>query len=269
MAGNAGSAHSSYYPPSTDLGTKVCTRGKEVIGRPESMAVATAIPPMLSVQHLVKEYPTPQGPLRILDDLELQLLAGEAVAIVGPSGSGKSTLLYILGVLESPTAGTVRLKECQPHRLSPAQQAAFRNQEIGFVFQDHHLLPQCTVLENVLLPMLPRGVTAEVEAYARHLLERVGLSRRLEHRPAQLSGGERQRAAVCRALVNRPALLLADEPTGSLDPATARQVGQLLLELQREAHTLLVCVTHSVELAAKFPRQLELREGRLREIRLG
>jgi lipoprotein-releasing system ATP-binding protein len=219
----------------------------------------------LAVRRLVKSYPTASGELPILRGVDLELSRGEALAIVGPSGAGKSTLLYILGVLDAPTSGEVRLLEASPHQLSPVEQAAFRNRQVGFVFQDHHLLPQCTVLENVLLPAIPLGITAETEARARLLLVRVGLSNRLTHRPAQLSGGERQRVAVCRALINQPVLLLADEPTGNLDRATAEAVGGLLLELHCEQRTILICVTHSTELAARFPRRCELRDGTLHD----
>jgi lipoprotein-releasing system ATP-binding protein len=220
----------------------------------------------LAVRHLVKCYPTADGELPILRGVDLELSRGEALAIVGPSGAGKSTLLYIVGVLDTPTSGEVRLLDASPHQSSPLQQAAFRNQKVGFVFQDHHLLPQCTVLENVLLPAIPLGITAETEARARSLLERVGLSARLTHRPAQLSGGERQRVAVCRALINEPVLLLADEPTGNLDRATAESVGGLLLDLNREQRTILICVTHSTELASRFPRRSELRDGELHDV---
>jgi lipoprotein-releasing system ATP-binding protein len=224
------------------------------------------MPADLSVRHLVKQFPTASGVLPILQGVDLELACGEAAAIVGPSGAGKSTLLYILGVLDAPTSGEVTLQGQHPHVLSPRDQAGFRNRHVGFVFQDHHLLPQCTVLENVLIPALPNGITAEVQQRAQALLNRVGLSERLDHQPAQLSGGERQRVAVCRALINRPVLLLADEPTGNLDRATAEQVGNLLTELNREQQTILLCVTHSHELAQKFPRRCELRDGVLKDI---
>ena len=173
---------------------------------------------------------------------------------MGPSGSGKSTLLHILGTLDRPTAGSVRLDGKDPFALSEPELADFRNRHIGFVFQDHHLLPQCSVLENVLIPTLVgREDPAKVEAWARQLLERVGLAERLDHRPAELSGGERQRVAVARALIQHPALLLADEPTGNLDRRTAQSVGQMLLDLHREQNTILVVVTHSAELARQFP----------------
>lgn len=224
----------------------------------------------LVVRGLSKAYASSGGALTVLQHLDLQLERGDALAVVGPSGAGKSTLLYILGALDAPTQGELRVLGEEPLRLNPAEQAAFRNRHVGFVFQDHHLLPQCTVLENVLIPTLAGGgTTAETQARARALLERVGLSQRLDHRPAQLSGGERQRVAVCRALINQPTLLLADEPTGNLDRSTAEAVGSLLLELNREQRTVLVCVTHSLELAARFPRRCELRDGRLHDLPAG
>ena len=222
------------------------------------------MPATLDVRQLTKDYTTTDGALSILRGLDLTMQRGEALAITGPSGSGKSTLLYILGALDTPTAGTIALEGQDPFKLNEAQQAQFRNRQIGFIFQDHHLLPQCSVLENVLIPTLPgAGANAETEARARELLARVGLAERIAHRPAQLSGGERQRVAVCRALINRPALLLADEPTGNLDRSTAEAVGSLLLDLNREQNTLLICVTHSAELAERFPRHCELKDGKL------
>lgn len=221
----------------------------------------------LVVRDLVKRYQSAEGSLDILNGVQLSMVRGDALAIVGPSGSGKSTLLYMLGVLDTPTSGEIVLAGQQPHALDRTAQAAFRNRHIGFVFQDHHLLPQCTVLENVLIPTLAAaGAEWDFGGRARQLLERVGLSHRLTHRPAQLSGGERQRVAVCRALINQPTLMLADEPTGNLDRSTADAVGTLLLELNREQNTLLICVTHSSELAQRFPRQCELRDGRLHDL---
>lgn len=222
------------------------------------------MPDTLEVQHLSKEFATANGSLSILRDLELSMQRGEALAVTGPSGSGKSTLLYILGALDTPTSGSVQLDGSNPFAMNASQQAEFRNRQIGFIFQDHHLLPQCNVLENVMIPTLPgHGPVTGTETRARELLERVGLGGRFAHRPAQLSGGERQRVAVCRALINQPQLLLADEPTGNLDRATAESVGSLLLELNREFNTLLVCVTHSLELAKRFPRHCELLDGKL------
>jgi lipoprotein-releasing system ATP-binding protein len=183
---------------------------------------------------------------------------------MGPSGSGKSTLLHILGTLDVPTRGSVRLDDVDPFGLPQSRLADFRNRRIGFVFQDQYLLPQCTVLENVLVPTLvAKDDRAAVKTRALQLLERVGLGHRLEHRPAELSGGERGRTALARSLIHQPALLLADEPTGNLDRKTAREVGQLLLDLHREQRTILVVVTHSTELAALLPRTLLMEDGTL------
>ena len=222
--------------------------------------------PQLSVEDVRKVYPTRAEPLVVLDGVSLGLDAGANVAILGPSGCGKSTLLQIIGTLDRPSSGRVRLADCDVGQLDEPGLAEFRSRKIGFVFQDHHLLPQCNVLENVLLPALAAGRVDDPACdRARALLDRVGLSARLDHLPAELSGGERQRAAIARALVNRPALLLADEPTGNLDRATAATVAQLLLELQAQEQTMLVVVTHSLELAALFGRRLELNAGRLAE----
>ncbi|MAT16727.1 MAG: ATP-binding protein [Planctomyces sp.] len=218
----------------------------------------------LSIQQVTKEYETAGGTLTILKDVNLELQRGEAVAITGPSGSGKSTLLYIIGTLEEPTSGKVQLNGKDPFALSPSEQAIFRNHEIGFIFQDHHLLPQCSVLENVLVPTLvDTGATAEKTEKAKSLLDRVGLTHRIHHRPAQLSGGERQRVAVCRALINNPTVMVADEPTGNLDPHTAESIGSLLLEISREQNTILVCVTHSEALAERFQLRQQLTDGKL------
>ncbi len=226
---------------------------------------------LLDVQHIAKQYPSVEGsPLEILTDASLALDAGENLAIVGPSGSGKSTLLAILGTLDDPTSGTVTLDGVDPFSLNEAALAKFRSQQIGFVFQDHHLLPQCTVLENVLVPFLADGSagSAQITA-AESLLERVGLSHRTLHRPAQLSGGEKQRVAIARALVREPTLLLADEPTGNLDQATAAEILKLLIELQVERHAqeqpaIMVVVTHSEALAAGLQRRGVLESGKLR-----
>ena len=218
---------------------------------------------MLAVSRLTKEYPTAVGPLRILEDVSFSLAPGEAAAIMGPSGSGKSTLLYILGALDAPTSGTVTLGGEDPFTLSPAGLAAFRNRRIGFVFQDHALLPQCSVLENVLVPSLVGPADPAVPARARTLLDRVGLGGRLDHRPAQLSGGERQRAAIARALVLQPQLLLCDEPTGNLDQASADAVADLLFELLAAHSTVLVAVTHSEALASRFPTRFQLHQRAL------
>jgi lipoprotein-releasing system ATP-binding protein len=220
----------------------------------------------LAVSQLCKDYPTRSGPLAVLRGVDLELHRGEALAVMGPSGSGKSTLLHILGTLDRPTSGTVKIDGKDPFALSEPDLADFRNRHVGFIFQDHHLLPQCSVLENVLVPTLvSKGDRREAESWARQLLDKVGLAGRLDHRPAELSGGERQRVAVARALVQHPVLLLADEPTGNLDRRTAQQVGQLLLDLHRQEQTVLVVVTHSAELAKLFSRQREMAEGRLEE----
>ena len=218
----------------------------------------------LVVRDLSKEYPTRSGPLSVLRGVGFTLEPGESLAVMGPSGSGKSTLLHILGTLDRPTASGVSLDGLDPFALTEPHLAAFRNRMIGFVFQDHHLLPQCSVLENVLIPTLVSATPPrETEAYARQLLERVGLAGRLDHRPAELSGGERQRVAVARALVLKPALLLADEPTGNLDRKSAQAVGELLLELHRQENTVLVVVTHSADLARLLPRRSEMNDGTL------
>lgn len=218
---------------------------------------------MLEAHNLSKSYPTPRGPLPILNDVSLALDRGGAVSIVGPSGTGKSTLLYILGALEPPSGGTVKLDGRNPFALGDRELAAFRNQEVGFVFQDHCLLPQCSVLENVLIPTMVGPPDARTSARAKELLDQVGLSHRLDHRPAELSGGEKQRVSIARALIRGPKLLLCDEPTGNLDRATAAQVADLLLEINRTFQTILIVVTHSTELAGRFPRSFELIEGKL------
>ncbi|HEX4412327.1 MAG TPA: ABC transporter ATP-binding protein [Lacipirellulaceae bacterium] len=218
----------------------------------------------LVVENIVKEYATPAEPLRILSGVSFALHRGENLAILGPSGSGKSTLLSILGTLEPPTSGRVLLAREDPSKLSEPELAEFRRENVGFVFQEHHLLPQCTVLENVLVPFLADGAaTPDDQRRATDLLTRVGLARRLMHRPAELSGGERQRVAIARALVREPTLLLADEPTGNLDRTTAGTIADLLLELQVEHNAILVVVTHSESLAAQLQRRMELDSGRL------
>jgi lipoprotein-releasing system ATP-binding protein len=222
----------------------------------------------LVVEDLVKEYPSPAGPIRVLDGISFRLDPGTSLAVIGPSGSGKSTLLSIIGALEPPTSGSLRLAGVDPHALSEAKAASFRNRSVGFVFQDHHLLPQLTLLENVLVPVLPRSdrsSPAHLER-ARRLIERVSLGHRTMHFPAALSGGERQRAALARALVGKPALVLADEPTGNLDRKSAGEVGDLLLELQKEEGTILVLATHSAELAARIDRRAELVGGKLNRL---
>jgi lipoprotein-releasing system ATP-binding protein len=213
---------------------------------------------------LTKTYPTPAEPLVVLDRVDLDLVPGDAVAVTGPSGSGKSTLLHILGTLDERSGGRLELDGVDPATLSPRELAGFRNRSLGFIFQEHYLLPQLSVLENVLLPALAaRGGAAPHEPWARELLGRVGLSQRLLHRPAELSGGERQRTAIARALVLKPGLLLCDEPTGNLDAAASRRAGDLLFDLHRDLGCTLVVVTHSRELAERFERRCELRDGRL------
>ena len=216
----------------------------------------------LVVQNVTKQFPTRGEPLTVLNGVSFELGAGENVAIVGPSGTGKSTLLHILGTLDRPTSGTVSLDEENPFQLDDVRLASYRNHNVGFVFQDHHLLPQLSVLENVLIPAVAEGrPDAATTARARDLLERVGLSERLDHRPAELSGGERQRVGVARALVLQPKLLLADEPTGNLDRTNALAIGRLLVELQKQEQAMLVVVTHSPELASLLQKQYEMDEG--------
>jgi lipoprotein-releasing system ATP-binding protein len=227
---------------------------------------AAILPPPLRVRDLSKTYDTDAGPVPVLAEVNFEVRGGESVALVGPSGSGKSTLLHLLGTLDRPSAGHVEIDGRDPFGLPEAELARFRNRTVGFVFQDHHLLPQYSVLENVLLPTLAfpqdRGEAKAVAARAEALLERVGLSHRRHHRPSQLSGGERQRGALARALIQRPTLLLCDEPTGNLDQATAGKVADLLFELHGQESPLLVIVTHSPELARRCDRRLALKEGR-------
>lgn len=224
---------------------------------------------MLKVENVSKEYPSPRGMLSILSDVSLSLAKGDAVSIMGPSGSGKSTLLYIMGALEPPSTGTVTLNGQNPFQLDQKALATFRNREIGFVFQDHCLLPQCSVLENVLTPTLVSNSQLDGEAItarARGLLAEVGLADRLDHRPAKLSGGEKQRVSLARALITKPQMLLCDEPTGNLDHKSAEVVASLLLELHEQQETILVVVTHSAELAARFPRRFELTDQQLQQL---
>lgn len=221
---------------------------------------------MLEVENVSKEYSTPAGPLRIVSEVSLSLPFGSAVSIMGPSGSGKSTLLYLLGALEPPSSGTITLDGQNPFLLNPKQLAAFRNRQIGFVFQDHCLLPQCSVIENVLTPTLVSTPNGNAPDRAAELLKHVGLGERLDHRPAQLSGGEKQRVALARALIMKPKLLLCDEPTGNLDQKSAQVVADLLLDVHRESKTILVVVTHSADLAARFPQRLELKNQHLEAV---
>lgn len=225
-------------------------------------------PTLLELENIVKHYDgaASGGAVAVLSGLQLSITRGESVAIIGPSGSGKSTLLNIIGTLDRPTSGRIALNGQELGQLDERQLAAFRNRQIGFVFQSHHLLPHCSVLENVLVPTLAcsdAAVLLDAPVRARKLLDRVGLGARLEHRPGELSGGERQRVAVVRALINNPPLLLADEPTGALDRAAAQSLAQLLLDLNREDGVTLIVVTHALDLAHRLSRVLELRDGKL------
>jgi predicted ABC-type transport system involved in lysophospholipase L1 biosynthesis ATPase subunit len=221
---------------------------------------------MISVSRVTKTYDTPAGPLTVLRELDLQVAAGESIAIVGPSGSGKTTLLNLLGALDRPTSGSIRIADTELDRLDASAAARFRNRSIGFVFQLHHLLPQCTVLENVLVPRLAGGWEEDVATThdrAERLLKEVGLADRASHRPWQLSGGEQLRVALARALINQPKLILADEPTGSLDPATGDRIADLLLRTHALTRTALVVVTHNPALAARMQKTYRFENGRL------
>jgi lipoprotein-releasing system ATP-binding protein len=218
----------------------------------------------LQVVDLHKEYPTPKEPLAVLRGINFALNPGDSLAILGPSGSGKSTLLNILGTLDTPTRGIVTLNGSNPFSLSASDLAKFRAHNIGFVFQDHHLLPQCTALENILITKLANGkVTADDENRAKELLQKVGLTDRASHLPSELSGGERQRIAIARALMNKPTLLLCDEPTGNLDSKTSATIGQLILDLATANNTMIITVTHSSQLASMFHTQLHMTDGQL------
>ena len=222
--------------------------------------------PGLNLEGVSKSIPTRGEPLVVLRNISLALQSGENLAILGPSGSGKSTLLHLLGTLDTPTTGTITLGDENPFTLDEPQLAHFRNRRIGFVFQEHHLLPQLSALENVLVPCLAEGTpNEEMVSRARSLLDRVGLSERREHRPAELSGGERQRVGIARALIHTPSLLLADEPTGNLDRRAATGITELLVQLQQQEDAILVVVTHSIELANGLQRRMELDDGNLRE----
>jgi len=224
---------------------------------------------VLSVRSVNKQYETPRGVLSVLTDITFSLSRGDAVSVMGPSGSGKSTLLYILGTLEPPTTGSVSLDGQDPFSLDDQGLAMFRNRQVGFVFQDHCLLPQCSVLENVLIPTLVKGSDDSGDSdleRARQLIDQVGLAERIDHLPSELSGGEKQRVAVARALIRKPVLLLCDEPTGNLDGNTSEAVGSLLLDLHRRLETILVVVTHSTELGERFQSRFEMDNGRLRSL---
>ena len=222
---------------------------------------------VLEAKGLSKHYPTPRGPLPILTDVSLVLRRGDSASIVGPSGSGKSTLLYILGALDPPTSGVVTLDGENPFALPERELAAFRNTRVGFVFQDHLLLPQCTVLENVLVPTLVADSDPGATERAVGLLEQVGLKERIDHRPAELSGGERQRVALARALIREPLLLLCDEPTGNLDQGSAEAVSSLLFTLHKAQQTILVVVTHNESLADRCQSRYRLNELHLETVR--
>lgn len=218
----------------------------------------------LSVQNVSKSFSTAGDPLQVLRDVSLQLSGGQSLAIVGPSGSGKSTLLQILGTLDRPDTGTVNVDGDDPFVLNDTELAHWRNRKVGFIFQDHHLLPQLSVIENVLVPALAIGTTTEQQiGRATELVRAVGLAERTTHLPSQLSGGERERVAIARALMMRPALVLADEPTGNLDRRTAESVTEVLQTLQRENDAILICVTHSESLAAAMDQRSELLDGGL------
>jgi len=222
---------------------------------------------VLNVSGVGKQYPTPRGPLTVLSDVSFTLSPGDAAAITGPSGSGKSSLLYMLGALEPPSQGTITLDGRNPFDLGAAALADFRNSSIGFVFQDHCLLPQCSVLENVLVPTLvAKNGNDDAPARARACLEQVGLGARLDHRPGELSGGEKQRAAIARALVREPRLVLCDEPTGNLDQASASTVAAMLLDLHARLRNILIVVTHSERLAGQFPIRFDISDGRLSRV---
>jgi ABC-type lipoprotein export system ATPase subunit len=227
------------------------------------------VPALLDVQGVTKTYGASPNSTHVLKGVDLRLEQGEAIAVVGPSGSGKSTFLNLVGALDHPTAGTIHFDGEDIQNLNPAEVAHFRNRHIGLVFQLHHLLPQCSVLENVLVPTLVRKDVLQPRERALALLERVGLTDRVNHLPSQLSGGERQRVAVVRALINAPRLLLADEPTGSLNEEGAEELVRLLLELNREEEMALVVVTHSMAVARQMDRVFQLENGVLAPMDLG
>lgn len=220
----------------------------------------------LTVQDVRKEYESPGEPLVVLNGVSFELSAGETLSVVGPSGSGKSTLLNIIGSLDKPTSGSVKLGGVEVTELEGAALADYRSRQVGFVFQDHHLLPQLSALENVILPSLAAPTEGDAVDLAYGLLDRVGLAERMNALPAKLSGGERQRVAIARAMINDPPLLLCDEPTGNLDEEVSDTVATLFAELATERNVMLIVVTHNLKLAARFERTLELRHGKLAEV---
>ncbi len=221
------------------------------------MKQARATTPLIEVSNLSKDF----GPVQVLHSISFRLTNGTSIAITGPSGSGKSTLLHIIGTLEAPSSGRVEINGTDPFQLSEPELARYRNTVIGFVFQDHHLLPQYSVLENVLVPTLAFKQAPDATQRAHELLKRVGLAHRVSHRPPELSGGERQRVAIARALINQPNILLCDEPTGNLDAATSETIADLLFELHGADQNILIVVTHNLELASRFPQHLQLADG--------
>ena len=221
------------------------------------MEQARTTTPLLKVSNLSKDF----GSVQVLRNISFRFTGGTSVAITGPSGSGKSTLLHIVGTLEAPSEGRVEINKTDPFQLAEPELARYRNTVIGFVFQDHHLLPQYSVLENVLVPTLAFKQEPDAVQRAHELLRRVGLMHRVSHRPSELSGGERQRVAIARALVNQPDILLCDEPTGNLDTATSDTIADLLFELHRIEQTILIVVTHNLEFASRFQQHLQLADG--------
>ncbi|MEJ2112029.1 MAG: ABC transporter ATP-binding protein [Acidobacteriota bacterium] len=222
---------------------------------------------MLEASNLYKEYPMPGSSLQVLSGIDFKLRNGESASIVGPSGCGKSTFLYIIGALEPPTSGTVLLDGKDPHKMTEKDVAGFRNNKIGFVFQDHHLLPQCSVLENVLIPTLVNPKDVALHQRAVDLRELVGLSERAHHKPSELSGGEKQRAALARALILNPQLLLCDEPTGNLDAESSRSVVSLLIDLHLRQKNMLIVVTHDLEIADRLEMKFRLVDTRLQPVK--
>ncbi len=223
----------------------------------KNMEQSITTAPLLKVSNLSKDF----GSVQVLRHISFTLAAGTSVAITGPSGSGKSTLLHIVGTLEAPSSGQVAINNTDPFRLSEPELARYRNAVIGFVFQDHHLLPQYSVLENVLIPTLVSKHALDAKRRAHELLSRMGLAHRVSHRPAELSGGERQRVAIARALINQPDILLCDEPTGNLDTITSDTIADLLFELHRVEQKILIVVTHNLEFASRFQQHLQLVDG--------